>query len=101
MDAGASIQTAQKEAANKMVLRISSRVAALVMFAVLALAPANAANPVFLTGSRVGLAPPASMVPSTSFRGFEDTDQHAAISITELPLQAYSQIEKSFTDDLL
>ena len=58
-------------------------------------APAWAADPVFPTGSRIGLVPPAGMVASDRFDGFADPAKDAAILITVLPAAAYTQIDKT------
>jgi hypothetical protein len=58
-------------------------------------APSRAAEPVFPIGTMVGLVPPAGMVPSKRFPGFEDLDKHAAIIITELPPAAYATMIKA------
>lgn len=58
-------------------------------------APALAADPIYPTGSRVGLVPPAGMVKSDKFDGFADPNEEAAILINVLPAAAYSQIEKT------
>src|SRR5208282_1765682 len=70
---------------------------ALMAFAI----PARAADPVFPTGSRVGLVPPAGMMVSKAFPGFEDPDKKAAILINEMPAAAYSEIEKTLADEVL
>ena len=79
--------------------RNSSRLIAVGFAAALALAtaapPLCAADAVFPTGSRVGLVPPAGMVPSDAFDGFAAPDKDAAILIAVLPPGAYAQIEKS------
>lgn len=51
------------------------------------------AEPVFPRGLRVGMEPPAGMSPSTRFPGFEDTGQNAVITILDLPLSAYHELE--------
>ena len=63
--------------------------------------PVRAADPVFPTGSRVGLVPPAGMVASGAFDGFSDPGKDAAILIAVLPAAAYSQIEKTLDTDAL
>ncbi len=63
--------------------------------------PAAAAEPVFPTGSRVGLVPPPGMVAAKTFPGFVDTDNKAAILITALPAGAYGEVEKTLTADAL
>lgn len=57
-------------------------------------AGAAGAEPVFPTGSRIGLDPPGSMQPSTMVRGFEDRDAPAVILIGEMPPAAYAEVEK-------
>lgn len=57
-----------------------------------ALGPA-AAEPVFPTGLRVGLEPPANAVLSTRFPGFEDADRKVVITILDLPGGAYTELE--------
>jgi hypothetical protein len=73
----------------------------LVAFSFLAASAAVASDVVFPPTSRVGLVPPKGMVASRSFQGFEDTDKKAAIVFTELPPQAYEQLEKAATADAL
>lgn len=68
---------------------------------VLVATAASAAEPVFPAGSRVGLVPPGAMVASDAFTGFADPSKNAAILITILPAQAYSELEKSFDADAL
>jgi hypothetical protein len=63
--------------------------------------PAEAADPVFPPGSRIGLVPPPGMVPSTVFQGFEDRERNAAIVLLELAGDAFAEIEKNFTVEAL
>jgi hypothetical protein len=66
------------------------------------LAPAaQAADAIFPIGSRVGLVPPAGMVVSKSFVGFEDVAKDSAILIAAQPPAAYPEIEKSLATDVL
>lgn len=53
------------------------------------------AEPVFPPGLRVGLEPPAGMVASKRFSGFEDPERKAAILILDLPPPAYNEVEAS------
>jgi hypothetical protein len=62
---------------------------------------AAAADAVFPTGSRIGLAPPPGMTMSKSFVGFEDQSNNVAIVIGALPPAAYDTIDKSLTEDTL
>jgi hypothetical protein len=48
-------------------------------------------------GSRIGLTPPSGMVTSKSFFGYEDPEHNAAIILVALPVQAYSDLDKSIT----
>lgn len=75
-------------------------IAAVLVLAVFAM-PARAADPVFPTGSRVGLVPPSGMVSSQTFQGFGDPQKNAAILITTLPADAYGPLEKTGVPDLL
>jgi hypothetical protein len=66
------------------------------------LAPAaQAADPIFPVGSRVGLVPPAGMVVSKGFLGFEDVAKDSAILIAAQPPAAFPEIEKSLATDVL
>jgi hypothetical protein len=60
-----------------------------------AIPDAAAADAVFPAGSRVGLVPPAGMVPSRTFLGFQQPGTNAAIVLTVLPANAYDQLAKS------
>jgi len=68
---------------------------------VVAAAPVRAADPVFPPGSRVGLVPPAGLVVSREFAGFEDRAHKAAIVVAELPPEAYDEIAKGATTEIL
>jgi hypothetical protein len=70
------------------------------LFAFFAFAAA-AAEPVFPTGSRVGLVPPPGMIASKTFSGFVDTENKAAILVTALPAGAYAEMEKTLAPDAL
>ena len=65
--------------------------------AVLASAPSDAAEPLFPTGSLVGVVPPPGFVTSKRFPGFENSDNGGSILLFNLPPQAYADIEKSMT----
>lgn len=74
---------------------------AAVAWAGLSAASAQAAEPSFPPGSRVGLVPPPGMVASPSFPGFESAEPKMAIVLAELPTEAFMQLEKGiFTDAL-
>lgn len=62
---------------------------------------AAAADVVFPTGSRLGLVPPAGMVPSRTFQGFEEPGTKAAIVLTTLPANAYEQLAKSMVPEAM
>lgn len=63
--------------------------------------PAYAADVVYPTGSRIGLAPPPGMTMSQNFSGFEDRDNRVAVVTVVLPAAAYADIEKSTTPESL
>jgi len=62
---------------------------------------AAAADAIFPTGSRLGLVPPAGMVPSRTFQGFEEPGTKAAIVLTTLPANAYEQLAKSMVPEAM
>src|ERR1051325_3637061 len=64
-------------------------------------APAFAADPVFPTASRIGLVPPAGFTASNRFSGFENPQASALILLTELPVESYADVEKTFSDEAL
>ena len=64
------------------------------------LAPGATADPVFPPGLRVGMEPPVGMSPSARFPGFEDAGQNAVITILDLPLSAYHELESAAFDKI-
>lgn len=64
-------------------------------------APAQAADPVYPAGSRIGLVPPPGMTISHGFTGFEDRDNRVALVVVPLPAAAFSDIEKTTTPETL
>lgn len=54
-----------------------------------------AADPVFPPGMRIGIEPQPGLSVSRRFPGFEDAANKVAISLLELPLPAYDDVEKS------
>jgi hypothetical protein len=72
---------------------------ALFALALVASAPAHAADPVFPTASRIGLVAPGGFTPSSRFAGFENQQASALITLAELPTDAYADVEKGFGND--
>jgi hypothetical protein len=68
---------------------------ALAFLSALLCAPAQAADPVFPKGSRIGLAPSMGLEASRSFPGFEDSANKVMILVAELPAQAYEPTLKA------
>jgi hypothetical protein len=60
--------------------------------------PALADDPTFPPGVRLGLTPLIGLVRAKSFPGFESEDQHVKVLVTELPADAYGEVQKSFKD---
>jgi len=85
---------------NSVTAILAAALACLVWCLVLAPA-AQAADPIFPIASRVGLVPPAGMVVSKGFVGFEDVAKDSAILIAAQPAAAYPEIEKSLATDSL
>jgi hypothetical protein len=56
--------------------------------------PASA-DPVFPPGLRVGLEPPDGLTLSKQFPGFADVDRKVVLTILDLPVRAYEEIERS------
>jgi hypothetical protein len=63
--------------------------------------PAQAAEPVFPLGLRIGVIPPAGLVASTTFQGFEDRDRNVAMILSELPTDAFPAMDQAFTVEAL
>ncbi len=80
--------------------RLRAGLAALFAVTVLAL-PAQAADPVYPLGSRIGLVPPDGMVASSEFSGFADQGKDAVILLAVLPAEAFSQVEKTMDAEAL
>ncbi|MCP4327484.1 MAG: hypothetical protein GY791_03500 [Alphaproteobacteria bacterium] len=57
--------------------------------------------PQFPPASRIGLVPPTGFVVSPDFTGFMDREAVASIVITEMPKEAYGDLEAGFTEDNL
>src|SRR5258705_12043767 len=60
--------------------------------------PAQAADVVFPTGSRIGIVPPPGVTASRNVVGFEDAPNNVAITMVALPPQAYADIDRSTAD---
>src|SRR5215469_5637957 len=73
----------------------------IVVCALAAALPAQAAEPVFPLGLRIGVVPPPGMVASTTFQGFEDRDRSVAMILSEMPPDAYPAMDQAFTIDAL
>lgn len=63
--------------------------------------PASAADVVFPTGSRVGLAPPPGMTASDSFYGYEDRANQVGMVMVPLPPDAYAELERTVNPEAL
>lgn len=71
------------------------------ILSVLLAGAAAAADRVFPPGSRIGLVPPAEMVPSRGMTGFRHPRSGAAIIAIEMPAEAFPGLAASFTDPAL
>ena len=69
-----------------------------VVLLVAATPPALAADPTFPSGMRVGLTPLIGLVRAKSFPGFESEDQNVKVLVTELPADAFGEVQKAFKD---
>ena len=61
----------------------------------------SSAEVVFPLGSRIGLIPPAGLNVATSLSGFEDRQNNVFVRLVALPGQAFAEIEKTMTSDVL
>ncbi len=73
----------------------------IIVVALVSASAARAADPVFPTGARVGLAPPPGMVPSKAFAGFEDRAHNSGVIISEVPVETTADVDKRFSAEAL
>lgn len=81
--------------------RSNFRSAILAVAAIVLSLPAYAGEPIFPPGYSVGLAPPEGMLPAGDFVGFEDRGAGAAITLYDLPAEAFDRISADFTPEAL
>ncbi|WP_243374968.1 hypothetical protein [Microvirga solisilvae] len=62
---------------------------------------AFAVEPLFPPASRIGMIPPQEMMISKRFSGFENEERAAAITLTEMPPQAFGQLSSNLTKEAL
>src|SRR5436305_1446381 len=62
---------------------------------------ARAAEPLYPTGSRIGLTPPPGMTVSQQFPGFEDSTKNVFIRLVAMPDKAFAEIEHTMTVETL
>jgi hypothetical protein len=67
-----------------------------VVLLVAAIRPALADDATFPSGVRIGLTPLVGLALSKSFPGFESQDQSVKVLVTELPADAYSEVQNAF-----
>jgi hypothetical protein len=80
---------------------LSALAALLAVLLLVTIGGAAAAEVIFPAGSRLGLAPPAGMVPSRTFQGFQEPGTKATILLTVLPANAYEQLAKSMVPEAM
>ena len=61
-----------------------------------AFTPAQAADPVYPPGVRIGITPSVGLEPSRTFTGFQTSDQGVKMLMTELPAAAFTEVETAF-----
>lgn len=81
--------------------RIPSRAAALGLLVSFALAAPALAEPTFLPGSRIGIAPPDGLQVSKRFKGYENPALATAITLMEMPPEAYGQLAAGLSPETL
>ena len=62
---------------------------------------AFAGEPLFPSGSRVGLVPAPGMRPGTSFQGFEDRANRVVLLVSEVSAQTYDRIAEDFSAEAI
>lgn len=80
-------------------MRFVTHFLSIVFFLLAAIRPGLAQEVVYPGGSGVGLIPPAGLVASTNFSGFEDAARGTSIVLTELPVEAYAAIAAKFNPE--
>jgi hypothetical protein len=80
---------------------VSIRRCLIVGACLLAATAARAADVVYPPGSRIGLVPPAGVVTSKNFFGYEDPAKNVGIILAALPVDAYGELEKTITAEAL
>jgi hypothetical protein len=63
--------------------------------------PAAGAEAIFPAASRLGLVPPAGMVASRTFQGFQEPGTNAVILLTVLPVSAYEPLTKAMVPEAM
>jgi hypothetical protein len=66
------------------------------LLVLIAAGPAQAADPVFPPGARVGLVPLVGLVRAKTFIGFETEDQNVKVIVADLPPDAYNEVVNAF-----
>src|ERR1041384_5626102 len=66
------------------------------VFSLVTLSPAMAADPVYPPGLRIGIVPIEGLVVSKIFPGFETEDHGVKVLIAELPAAAYGEGQNAF-----
>lgn len=84
-----------------MIRTFSFPFAALAFIGALGAMAAQAADPVFPTGSRIGLAPPTGLTESERFPGFEDRSTGTSVLILDMATQVHSEAAKQIGKEAL
>ena len=72
------------------------RIFAAALFVFTATYPAQAADPVFPPGARVGMVPLVGLVRAKTFIGFETDDKDVKVVVADLPPDAYNEVVNAF-----
>jgi hypothetical protein len=81
-------------------MRTIARTLVLAILAVVPAAAAQAADPVFPPGARVGLVPAEGLKPAADFLGFESADKKVKVGVAELPAAAFATVEAAQKDGM-
>lgn len=80
-------------------MRIFTLFLSLLLLMLVSIQSSLAQDAVFPGGSSVGLVPPAGLVASSNFSGFEDATKGTSIVVTEMPVDAYATIAAKFNPE--
>lgn len=77
---------------------VMAPLAVLILLAQMLAGPALAADPVYPTGSRIGLVPLQGVVALKDGQGFENPDNNLTVTLRELPVSAFDAVDTAIKE---